>query len=54
MTKSPMFIDYHEMAVDALQLMNDKHITSLPVVDENKHVIGAILMQDIMKAGITN
>lgn len=54
MTKSPMFIDYHEMAVDALQFMNDKHITSLPVVDENKHVIGAILMQDIMKAGITN
>lgn len=54
MTKSPKSIDYHEMAVDALQFMNNKHITSLPVVDENQRVVGAILMQDIMNAGIVN
>lgn len=54
MTKSPKFIDYREMAVDALQFMNNKHITSLPVVNENMQVVGAILMQDIIKAGIVN
>lgn len=54
MTRSPKSIDYHEMAVDALQFMNDRHITSLPVVDENQRVVGAILMQDIMNAGIVN
>lgn len=54
MTKSPKFIDYHEMAVDALQFMNNKHITSLPVVNENMQVVGAILMQDIIKAGIVS
>lgn len=54
MTRFPKSIDYHEMAVDALQFMNNKHITSLPVVDENQRVVGAILMQDIMNAGIVN
>lgn len=52
MTKSPKFVDSREMAVNALQLMNDMKITCMPVVDENKQVVGSILMQDIIKAGI--
>ena len=52
MTVSPKYINYHEMAVHALQFMNDKHITGMPVVDENNLVVGAILMQDILKSGI--
>ena len=40
------------MAVDALQQMNDLRITGMPVLDENARVIGSILMQDILKAGI--
>lgn len=52
MTKNPKWIDYREMAVNALQLMNDKKITCMPVVDEKHRVIGSILMQDILKAGI--
>ena len=52
MTKTPVTINGNEMAVDALQLMNARHISCLPVVDETQHPIGAILMPDIIKAGI--
>lgn len=52
MTKNPKFINYHEMAVNALQKMSDLNITCMPVVDDSSKVVGSILMQDIFKAGI--
>ena len=52
MTKNPKWIDCREMAVNALQYMNDRRITSMPVLDENGVVVGSVLMQDIFKAGI--
>lgn len=52
MTKAPKWIDEKEMAINALQFMSDLHITGMPVLNENKEVVGTILMQDIYKAGI--
>lgn len=52
MTKTPKWIDYREMAVNALQIMNNTKITCMPVLDDSHKVIGSILMQDILKAGI--
>ena len=52
MTRSPKWIDQRELAVNALQKMSDMRITSMPVLDEQQHVVGSILMQDIYKAGI--
>lgn len=52
MTKNPKWIDEREMAVNALQMMNNYRITGMPVLDKSKKVIGSILMQDIIKAGI--
>ena len=52
MTKTPVTVDYRDMAVNALQTMSDKIITCMPVVDDNNTAIGSILMQDIFKAGI--
>ena len=52
MTCKPKYIDYREMAVNALQKMSDMRITCMPVLDENNKVVGSILMQDIYKAGI--
>ncbi len=52
MTRSPKWIDVREPAVNALQRMNDLHITSMPVLDESGCVVGSILLQDIIKAGI--
>lgn len=52
MTKTPKWIDYREMAVNALQAMNDMKITCMPVLNKEKKVMGTVLMQDIIKAGI--
>lgn len=52
MTKNPKKIDQREMAVNVLQMMNDMRITCMPVVDEHDLVVGSVLMQDILKAGI--
>lgn len=52
MTKTPRWIDSREMAVNALQIMSDLKITGMPVLDEERKVVGTILMQDIFKAGI--
>lgn len=52
MTPNPKWIDCREMAVNALQFMSDRHITSMPVLDESGAVVGSVLMQDIFKAGI--
>lgn len=52
MTHSPKWIDYREPAVNAMQRMNDLHITSMPVLNEEGYVVGSILLQDIIKAGI--
>lgn len=52
MTKTPKWIDYREMAVNALQKMSDLKITCMPVLDQEKKVVGSVLMQDIFKAGI--
>lgn len=52
MTKKPKWIDERELAVNALQAMNDLKITCMPVLNEQHEVVGSILMQDIFKAGI--
>lgn len=52
MTITPEWVDYREMAVNALQIMNDKKITCMPVLDEENKVVGSVRMQDIIKAGI--
>lgn len=52
MTASPKYIDYREMAVNALQYMSNRKITCMPVLDDQKYVVGSVLMQDIFKAGI--
>ena len=52
MTRNPKWIDSREMAVNALQYMSDRRITSMPVLDESGCVVGSILMTDIFKAGI--
>ena len=52
MTKSPKWIDYREMAINALQKMNDLKITGMPVLNQEREVVGSVLMQDIFKTGI--
>jgi arabinose-5-phosphate isomerase len=40
------------LAAEALQLMDNKRINALPVVDAQQQLIGAINMHDLLRAGV--
>ncbi|MCF7912586.1 MAG: KpsF/GutQ family sugar-phosphate isomerase [Candidatus Cloacimonetes bacterium] len=52
MTPAPATIQANALAVDALNLMEDKKITVLPVVDLQKIPTGIIHMHDLIQAGV--
>jgi arabinose-5-phosphate isomerase len=52
MTPNPASIRAETLAVDALNLMEEKRITVLPVVDEHQIPIGIIHMHDLIQAGV--
>lgn len=45
-------ITQDQLAVDALNVMEESSITTLPVIDENNQLIGMLHMHDLLKAGI--
>jgi arabinose-5-phosphate isomerase len=51
-TKNPKTIDKDELAAKALQIMEDKSITSLIIVDDEGKPKGIIHIHDILKKGI--
>jgi len=51
MTPNPLTIQKDSLVVDALNLMKEKNITQLPVLDDHKYV-GVIHLHDILKEGI--
>jgi len=52
MTHPCQSISAESLAVDALNLMEDKAINALPVVDDNNNVTGALNMHDLLRAGV--
>ena len=55
MTKNPKFITKDKLAVQALHIMEShtpKPITVLPVLDEERHVIGLLHMTDLVRQGV--
>ena len=40
------------LAAEALQIMESKRINAFPVVDANNHLIGALSMHDLLRAGV--
>lgn len=53
MTANPKRIVSSKLAGEALAVMNEKSITSLPVVRDDK-VIGVIHIHDILRAGVVD
>ena len=49
MTADPVFVTPDDTVEDVAQLMLDKRLTGLPVVDEDKKVVGIITEHDIFK-----
>ena len=52
MTKNPKTIRKDDMAVIALEKMEEFEITSLAVVDQDKNILGVITLHDIVKLGL--
>lgn len=52
MTAPCQAIDVDALAVDALNLMEARKINALPVVDARHHVMGALNMLDLLRAGV--
>ncbi len=52
MNTSPIRIDGGRLAVEALNLMRERSVTVLPVVDVNDIVIGMIHLHDLLRAGL--
>lgn len=52
MTTHPSTINASQLAVEALQLMQNKRINSLPVIDSDHILIGALNMHDLLRAKI--
>jgi len=52
MTKSPKTVLSHELAVMALELMRNKSITQLIVVDDSDEFVGVIHIHDLIREGI--
>jgi len=49
MTAGPSTIHADALAVDALKLMEDKKITSLPVIDTDRRLLGLIHLHDLWR-----
>ena len=55
MTRDPITISYKEMVTRALTLMKKnrkKAISILPVISEERKIIGILKLHDILQAGI--
>ncbi|MGS0536749.1 KpsF/GutQ family sugar-phosphate isomerase [Pseudoalteromonas sp. SaAl2] len=52
MTRSCTTATADMLAAEALNIMERKRINGLIVIDENQHPIGALNMQDLLKAGV--
>jgi arabinose-5-phosphate isomerase len=52
MTKNCTTISSHQLASEAIALMEKLKILVLPVVNENGHLVGALNMHDLFKAGV--
>ncbi|MBD3296642.1 MAG: KpsF/GutQ family sugar-phosphate isomerase, partial [Candidatus Omnitrophica bacterium] len=52
MTRSPVTITGDRLAAEAFEVLRDKNIDEIPVVDENGRPVGLLDVQDILQAGL--
>lgn len=52
MSTKPISVNSNMLATEALNIMNIKSITVLPVLEDNKKILGIIHIHDILKAGV--
>ena len=51
-SSSPTTIEKGKLAAEAMQLIQERQITTLPVVDEDNKILGLLHLHDLIKAGL--
>ena len=52
MTRNPVVINEHVMAVDALKILKNRRFTSMPVISDDNTYVGIVALHSIIKEGI--
>jgi arabinose-5-phosphate isomerase len=52
MTKNPAVACKGMLAVEAMRILKEKKIDEVPIVDKNRHPIGLVDVQDLLRAGL--
>ena len=52
MTRNPQSIAPTRLAVEAVELMEERKINGLLIVDEAGHLVGALNMHDLLRAKV--
>ncbi len=52
MTRNPITISPERLAQEALQILREKKIDEIPVVDKKHRPVGLLDVQDLLKAGL--
>ena len=52
MTKAPVMITGDRLAAEAFEILRDRKIDEIPVVDEKGRLVGILDIQDILRAGL--
>ncbi len=52
MTRNPTTVPVGTLAIEAVNIMDEREFDNMPVVDEQGHALGMIDIQDLMKAGL--
>lgn len=52
MTSAPVTVGEHQLAAEAVEVMQQKKINALLVTDPDNHPVGALNMHDLLRAGV--
>ena len=53
MSRDPLYVEESTFLTNARQLIRDNHVRGLPVVDGQKHVLGIVTTQDMLRVSST-
>lgn len=52
MTKNPKVVTEGMLAAEAMRILREKKIDEIPVIDKNRHPVGLLDVQDLLRAGL--
>ena len=53
LSRDPLYVEDSTFLTNARQLIRDNHVRGLPVVNSQKHVVGIVTTQDMLRVTST-